>query len=85
MDAASQAIDDVTPDDIDEQLRSAAQAVEEKLNEAGRKIEEFFNEPAMQRRTREASSRAGSFFDRAGKSIASGIDSLMKAFTRYRE
>ena len=85
LEAAGKKIDDMSADDVEEKLTAAAKAVEEKLSEAGRKIEEFFNDPDLQKKADDAGAHVNAFFDRAGKSIASGIDGFLKTITRAAE
>ena len=79
--AAGKKLDELSMDDVEEKLKSAAKAVEEKMHEAGQKIDEFLKDPAVQQKAEGAGRHINSFFERAGKSIAAGIESFMKAVT----
>ena len=77
--------DDVSLEDIEKKLESAARLVEEKLNEAGKKIDELLNSPDAQKKTEEAGRQINDFFDRTGKSVASGLENFMKIVNHAAE
>ena len=85
FEAAGKKLDDISMEDIEEKFQSAAKVVEEKLNEAGKKIDELLNDPKTKQKAEEAGRQINDFFDRTGKSIASGIDSFMKVVGRAAE
>lgn len=85
FEAAGKKLEDIKMDDVEDKLKSAAKAVEDKLNEAGKKLDELLNDPKTKEKAEEAGRQINSFFNKAGDSIASGIDSFMKSVTHAAE